>query len=78
MCHFVPFPEPRVKKSFKISGLRKDGGAEEDRTPDLRIANATLSQLSYRPVFKDFIDSHGLMQVVNQGDVAFLKSDPSR
>ena len=26
------------------------GGAEEDRTPDLRIANATLSQLSYRPV----------------------------
>jgi hypothetical protein len=26
------------------------GGAEEDRTPDLRIANATLSQLSYRPL----------------------------
>ena len=25
------------------------GGAEEDRTPDLRIANATLSQLSYGP-----------------------------
>ena len=25
------------------------GGVEEDRTPDLRIANATLSQLSYRP-----------------------------
>jgi hypothetical protein len=29
-----------------------NGGAEEDRTPDLRIANATLSQLSYRPEFK--------------------------
>ena len=28
------------------------GGAEEDRTPDLRIANATLSQLSYRPIWK--------------------------
>lgn len=28
------------------------GGAEEDRTPDLRIANATLSQLSYGPVMK--------------------------
>ncbi len=27
-----------------------NGGAEEDRTPDLRIANATLSQLSYRPI----------------------------
>ena len=25
------------------------GGAEENRTPDLRIANATLSQLSYGP-----------------------------
>ena len=24
-------------------------GAEEDRTPDLSIANATLSQLSYGP-----------------------------
>jgi arylformamidase len=30
-----------------IQGL--DGGDEEDRTPDLRIANATLSQLSYVP-----------------------------
>ena len=30
-------------------GFRVSGGAEEDRTPDLRIANATLSQLSYRP-----------------------------
>ncbi len=29
---------------------RNFGGAEEDRTPDLRIANATLSQLSYGPV----------------------------
>ncbi len=27
-----------------------NGGAEGDRTPDLRIANATLSQLSYGPV----------------------------
>ncbi len=27
------------------------GGAEENRTPDLSIANATLSRLSYRPTF---------------------------
>ena len=27
----------------------RNGGDEEDRTPDLRIANATLSQLSYVP-----------------------------
>ena len=36
-----------------ISGISQalniNGGAEEDRTPDLRIANATLSQLSYGP-----------------------------
>ena len=29
----------------------QSGGDEEDRTPDLRIANATLSQLSYVPEF---------------------------
>jgi hypothetical protein len=28
------------------------GGAEGDRTLDLRIANATLSQLSYRPIYR--------------------------
>ena len=28
---------------------KESGGAEEDRTPDLCIANAALSQLSYRP-----------------------------
>jgi hypothetical protein len=32
-------------KNLKFRG----GGGEEDRTPDLRIANATLSQLSYPP-----------------------------
>ena len=32
--------------SYRGGGI---GGAEEDRTPDLRIANATLSQLSYGP-----------------------------
>ena len=29
------------------------GGAEGDRTPDLRIANATLSQLSYGPELRE-------------------------
>jgi hypothetical protein len=31
------------------AGEQVNGGAEGDRTLDLRIANATLSQLSYRP-----------------------------
>ena len=37
------------KKPGETPGFLNVGGAEEDRTPDLRIANATLSQLSYRP-----------------------------
>ena len=37
------------KKGRKLRPLLF-GGDEEDRTPDLRIANATLSQLSYVPV----------------------------
>ena len=47
---------------------RESGGAEENRTPDLRIANATLSQLSYRPV-KAVLDSrwHHLGQRVWSG-----------
>ena len=31
------------------------GGAEEDRTPDLRIANAALSQLSYGPTVRTIV-----------------------
>ncbi len=35
------------QSSYNVNTL--GGGAEEDRTPDLCIANATLSQLSYSP-----------------------------
>ena len=35
------------------------GGPKEDRTPDLRIANAALSQLSYRPVKIGIVNSNG-------------------
>jgi hypothetical protein len=38
---------PQIKSAQAIR--REFGGVEEDRTPDLRIANATLSQLSYHP-----------------------------
>jgi hypothetical protein len=34
---------------FNITPSLKIGGAEGDRTPDLSIANAALSQLSYCP-----------------------------
>ncbi len=41
--HLYPITGKFAQRKGKI------GGAEEDRTPDLRIANATLSQLSYGP-----------------------------
>jgi hypothetical protein len=41
---FLIFPA-----SLEILRDYPGGGEEEDRTPDLRIANATLSQLSYPP-----------------------------
>ena len=47
-------PFERSRASFLEARLRRvfeylKGGAEGDRTPDLCIANAALSQLSYRP-----------------------------
>ena len=38
-----------LAKANPFIRLKTGGGEEEDRTPDLRIANATLSQLSYPP-----------------------------
>lgn len=37
------------KNSGRMAAVVKDGGPDQDRTDDLRIANAALSQLSYRP-----------------------------
>ena len=36
-----------------MEGEGGDGGDKGDRTPDLRIANATLSQLSYIPTLSE-------------------------
>src|SRR5207244_3007416 len=46
----IPARKPHERKKAGKPG--KCGGAEGDRTLDLRIANATLSQLSYRPTAK--------------------------
>ena len=43
------------------------GGDEEDRTPDLRIANATLSQLSYVPSANDYIEAKNEGQAAAEG-----------
>ena len=52
------------------------GGEEEDRTPDLRIANATLSQLSYVPdCYAYFITKSGgiiLRLLSSSNDFAIL------
>ena len=43
----------QIKSQARMQpGFGIDGGDEEDRTPDLRIANATLSQLSYVPTME--------------------------
>ena len=45
---------PALLESYKSEQKQRIiGGAEEDRTPDLRIANATLSQLSYGPMMQN-------------------------
>ena len=56
VCGQKKSPRALILKGFLdfpgLSGTLLDdpnGGEEEDRTPDLRIANATLSQLSYPP-----------------------------
>jgi CubicO group peptidase (beta-lactamase class C family) len=40
------------REHLGLCGSRSAGGEEEDRTPDLCIANAALSQLSYPPTHK--------------------------
>jgi hypothetical protein len=47
-------PAPRKTRLTGMQELksklqRQNGGGERDRTDDLRVANATLSQLSYTP-----------------------------
>ncbi len=40
----------RVDTERAVVDARRSGGASRDRTDDLRVANATLSQLSYGPL----------------------------
>ncbi len=39
----------KPETAIAVSGFWNSGGEEEDRTPDLSVANAALSQLSYFP-----------------------------
>ena len=62
--HTQIWPTPRVArgkarndKANREQLALKSGGDEEDRTPDLRIANAALSQLSYVPTVSDYSSS---------------------
>ena len=40
----------RVSRGFPAIDRQINGGAEEDRTPDLLLAKQALSRLSYGPV----------------------------
>jgi hypothetical protein len=44
---------PKCTRAEKFLQALDFGGVEGDRTLDLRIANATLSQLSYHPGIAD-------------------------
>ena len=70
-----PYPAPTKRLHQKQKGLAKanlficletGGGEEEDRTPDLRIANATLSQLSYPPDSLEFSKLRGRFRLRTQ------------
>jgi len=63
ICHLPILLTPTPRRPIATRGhhamarargcqSEKIGGAEGDRTLDLRIANATLSQLSYRPTMR--------------------------
>ena len=45
------------------------GGAEGDRTPDLRIANATLSQLSYGPISSGILPCEPLLRQMDKSSM---------
>ena len=51
-------PSAPRKVGQDARAFREGSGAEEDRTPNLGIANAALSQLSYRPERRMAADSH--------------------
>ena len=59
----------RVQNRRKNVPLKKYGGDEGDRTPDLGIANAALSQLSYTPI-KTLLS--GLPYLISRGYVKKL------
>jgi hypothetical protein len=50
-----------------------DGGDKEDRTPDLCVANAALSQLSYTPKLRKLIK----VKLKNREQVLLTKTDYS-
>lgn len=45
----------RQKSPVASEETTGNGGPEEDRTLDLRVANAALSQLSYKPLTESII-----------------------
>ena len=58
-------PRLNLAAGLPAEALAKAGGAEGDRTPDLRNAIATLSQLSYGPV----PDALGELSPAGKGEI---------
>ncbi len=59
----TPVQKPTHQDIIHVVGL--NGGAKGDRTPDLGIANAALSQLSYRPFFKKVYNTKAAPKILS-------------
>ena len=51
-----PSRAARLELATALAPKRKDGGANRDRTDDLKLAKLALSQLSYGPVVVEIVD----------------------
>lgn len=52
LSHYAAYQQKRLWEAISVLVAWTSGGEEEDRTPDLVIANDALYQLSYFPVLQ--------------------------
>ena len=55
VCVSVAAKEPLGDQQVAHPRIREDGGANRDRTDDLKLAKLALSQLSYGPVVVEIV-----------------------
>ncbi len=63
LSHYAVYQQKRLWEAISVLVAWTSGGEEEDRTPDLVIANDALYQLSYFPVLQG---SHNNTMVIER------------